>query len=112
MMLLPTDRMPIPTGIAVPAEAYVVLNTPATLAGMSYPSDQRWAGLFAVGIKWVVCLTEDMDPYNPAPLQIGHCSKLTDLYGGRSPSNLGQGRNNAFAPQQNGLSSSCWQARA
>lgn len=89
-MLLPIDQMPTLTGIAVPAEAYVVLNTPAILAGMSYPNDQRWAGLSALGIKWVVCLTEDAVPYNPAPLQIVHCSKLTDLYGGKFPSNPGK----------------------
>lgn len=89
-MLLPIDHMPILTGIAVPAEAYVVLNAPATLAGMSYPNDRRWEGLSAVGIKWVVCLTADAVPYNPAPLQIGHCSKLTDLYGEKFPSHPGQ----------------------
>jgi protein-tyrosine phosphatase len=86
-MLLPIDQMPIVNGIAVPADVYVVLNTPATLAGMSYPDEQRWASLSVVGIKWVVCLTNDAVPYNPAPLQIGYCSKLTDLYGGEFPRN-------------------------
>ena len=55
-LIQPSD-MPLITGLAVPDEFYWVLQQPAPLAGMSYPSSRTpWQDLAAAGFRHVVCL--------------------------------------------------------
>jgi rhodanese/phosphatase family protein len=84
-LIQPSDMPPI-TGLAVPDEFYWVLQQPAPLAGMSYPSPRTpWQDLAAAGFRHVVCLTGAGPGYEPAPLIISHSTNLQDLYGGGSP---------------------------
>lgn len=80
------DRMPPIAGLEVPKEIYLVLELPARLAGMVRPSARTpWGSLAEEGFRHVVCLTEDVAPYDPSPLSVLHAVALEDLYGGITP---------------------------
>lgn len=84
-LIQPLD-MSLITGLAVPDEFYWVLQQPAPLAGMSYPSPRTpWQDLAAAGFRHVVCVTGEGPAYEPSPLIISHSTNLQDLYGGGSP---------------------------
>jgi protein-tyrosine phosphatase len=80
------DRMPSIAGIDVPKEIYLVLERPARLAGMIRPTARTpWSALADEGFRYVVCLTDDVAPYDPSPLSVLHAVGLEDLYGGLTP---------------------------
>jgi protein-tyrosine phosphatase len=64
---------------------YQVLQAPAPLAGMSFPSGVPWTLLASAGFQSVVCLTDAVAPYDPSPLTILRAAKFKDLYGGTQP---------------------------
>ena len=68
-------------GIATPRDFYRVLEDPAPLAGMAYPSSSPWRTLASEGFKSVVCLTDAMAPYDSTPLRVLRAAKFKDLYG-------------------------------
>lgn len=84
--LLYPKNMPHFSRINMPRNFYVVLTTPAPLAGMPYPSDQTpWKTFYDSGFSHVVCLA-DADPvYKPYPLTFLYSAELEDLYHGGSP---------------------------
>ena len=80
-----TDMPSIP-GLAVPYDFYWVLQHPAPLAGMPYPSPRTpWPDLAAAGFRHVVCLEDHGPVYDPSPLIVSHRTSLQDLYGGSVP---------------------------
>jgi hypothetical protein len=64
---------------------YQVLKHPAPLAGMAFPKGKPWAALQAAGFTSVVCLTDQIPPYNPDPLRVLYSGAFRDLYGGLQP---------------------------
>lgn len=72
-------------GLATPREFYWVLEQPASLAGMAYPSSSPWQTLASEGFKSVVCLTDTTARYDPNPLEVLRAAKFKDLYGGTYP---------------------------
>jgi protein-tyrosine phosphatase len=80
-----TDMPSIP-GLAVPYDFYWVLQHPAPLAGMPYPSPRTpWPDLAAAGFRHVICLEAHGPVYDPSPLIVSHRMSLQDLYGGIVP---------------------------
>jgi len=80
------DRLLRIPGLRVPEEFYPVLESPGRLAGMVRPSVQTpWNRLAREGFRYIVCLTDDVPPYDPSPVGILHSVRLEDLYGGISP---------------------------
>jgi hypothetical protein len=78
--------MPPITGLAVPYDFYWVLQYPAPLAGMPYPSPRTpWQDLAAAGFRHVICLEGDGPAYDPSALIMSHRTHLQDLYGGSIP---------------------------
>ena len=73
------------TGLATPSEFYWVLEHPAPLAGMAYPSSSPWQTLAGEGFQSVVCLTDTTPRYDPNPLSVLLAAKFKDLYGGSYP---------------------------
>jgi protein-tyrosine phosphatase len=70
--------------LAVPADFYWVVRDPVPLAGMAYPGRVDWAALAAEGLGHVVCLTDHVPRYDPAPLT--HTAvRLEDLFSGGAP---------------------------
>jgi hypothetical protein len=89
-LIQPTDMPSIP-GIAVPDDFYWILQHPAPLAGMPYPSPQTpWHDLATAGFHHVISLESDGPAYDPSPLIMSHRVRLQDLYGGRVPQNPDQ----------------------
>jgi len=73
-------------GLEIPRTFYIVLDRPAPLAGMVRPSAETpWAAFAEVGFRYIVCLTDDVPPYDPSPLELLHSTCLEDLYGGQDP---------------------------
>ena len=71
----------------IPEEFYLVIQKPAPLAGMSRPTPGTpWSDLFQLGLRQVICLTENQPEYLPKPLTIAGHFPLQDLYQGVSPS--------------------------
>jgi hypothetical protein len=84
-LVQPRD-MPALPGLAVPYDFYWVLQHPAPLAGMPYPSARTpWHDLAAAGFRHVICLEGHGPPYDPAPLIVSQRTSLQDLYGGSWP---------------------------
>jgi hypothetical protein len=84
--ILSIGEMPRVKGLRVPKDFYVVLETPARLAGMVYPrADTSWHALADLGLRHVVCLTHRIPPYDPSPLSLLYAVDLQDLYGGVDP---------------------------
>lgn len=80
--------MPRVEGVRIPHDLYWVLQDPAPLAGMTYPSwGTPWKRLHAVGFRHVVCLTHEHPQYDPGPLSILFSTRLEDLVGQRQPQN-------------------------
>ena len=79
--------MPRVLGTKVPGSFYLVTRDPAPLAGMEYPRWEgiSWSALTALGLRHVICLTEDACAYDPSPLRSPVCSRLQDLVGGVAP---------------------------
>jgi protein-tyrosine phosphatase len=79
------DVRPIP-GLRMPYEFYWVLQQPAPLAGMAYPSPWTpWPAIAEAGFRHVVCLANDGPGYDQAPLKMAHATGLEDLFRGRLP---------------------------
>jgi hypothetical protein len=91
MRLLDPSAMPGVAGAAVPQDVYLVAREPASLAGMAYPSwdGLSWPGLAALGVRGVVCLTDEVFPYDPSPLVPFLAIRLQDLVGGVAPDDPG-----------------------
>ncbi len=81
------EMPPIP-GLLMPYAFYWVLQQPAPLAGMPYPSTHTpWAAIAEAGFSHVVCLNESPPAYDPAPLSLLHSVELEDLVLGDPPQN-------------------------
>ena len=84
-LIQPLDMPPI-TGLVVPHDFYWVLQQPAPLAGMAYPSPRTpWQDLVTAGFRHVVCLAGGGPDYEASPLVISHRTNLQDLYDGSWP---------------------------
>jgi hypothetical protein len=84
--ILSVDEMPRVRGLRVPKDFYVVLETPARLAGMAYPRPGTpWHALADLGLRHIVCLTHRVAPYDPSPLSLLCAVDLQDLCGGVAP---------------------------
>ena len=66
---------------ARPKDFYAVATAPGLLAGMSYPRSNLWSSLHVADYRWVVCLTDDTVPYDPAPLAVLYAARLQDQAG-------------------------------
>ena len=79
-VLIPPSEMPAIPGVRMPQEFYWVLQSPAPLAGMSYPPlSTPWSAIAAAGLRCIVCLAEETPHYDPTPLKITYAAKLEDL---------------------------------
>ncbi len=86
LAFVPLERMPEVGGLAVPGDAYWILSGPAPLLGMVRPSPVTpWKVLRKLGVRRVVCLTDDAPAYDPAPLAFAFAAALQDLVGGIEP---------------------------
>jgi hypothetical protein len=84
--LLMVASMPRIHDLDVPEAFYLVMWNPAPLAGMRRPSSNTpWWGLYKLGMRKVICLTEDQPDYFPEPLSIAGHFPLQDLYHGILP---------------------------
>ncbi|MEN6369639.1 MAG: tyrosine-protein phosphatase [Thermotogota bacterium] len=84
--LVSVNRMDRVPGLEIPTELYTVLSSPARLGGMPYPTPEApWTTLAESGFRNVVCLTDAIPSYDPAPLRLLHAVELQDLYGGLNP---------------------------
>jgi len=84
-LVQPKD-MPTLPGLAVPYDFYWVVQHPAPLAGMPYPSAQTpWHDLAAAGFRHIICLEGHGPAYDPSPLTVSRRTSLQDLYGGNVP---------------------------
>ena len=73
-LIEPAD-MPSMPGVPVPYAFYVVCETPVRLAGMPIPTPSTpWQTFANAGFSQVVCLTDDVPRYDPAPLTVSHKS--------------------------------------
>src|SRR5262245_29671075 len=78
--------MPAIQGLTVPDDFYWVLQHPAPLAGMPYPSARTpWVEFAAAGFRHVICLEGYGPAYDPSPLSVSLRTSLQDLYGGVVP---------------------------
>jgi protein-tyrosine phosphatase len=86
--LLMVASMPRIPNLDVPEAFYLVMWNPAPLAGMCRPSSNTpWSKLYGLGLRKVICLTEDQPDYSPEPLSIAGHFPLQDLYHGILPAN-------------------------
>jgi protein-tyrosine phosphatase len=87
MGLIEPEEMPSILGTIVPHSLYLVTRAPAPLAGMAFPDwdGLSWANLAALSLEHVVCLTDEVCPYDPAPLHLLLPIRLQDLIGGAAP---------------------------
>ena len=84
--LIQPGDMPVIPGLVVPYDFYWVLQHPAPLAGMPYPSARTpWHDLAAAGFQHVICLEGHGPAYDPSPLTVSWRTSLQDLYGGSMP---------------------------
>lgn len=79
--------MPRVATLRCPHDFYWILVAPAPLSGMSFPrTSTPWTALHQTGFRWVVCLSEDEQLYDPAPLKFAFTRELDDLSHGGDPS--------------------------
>lgn len=71
--------------LCIPDELYWVARHPVAVAGMKAPGRADWSLLAEEGIGHVVCLTDDVARYDPAPCTVT-AIKLQDLVSGAPPS--------------------------
>ena len=76
----------LPAGISVPRTLYWLFGCPAPLAGMN-PQGVPWADLYELGVRYVVCLTDDRPDYHPEPPKVLHAVELKGLVRGGEPKN-------------------------
>ena len=74
-------------GLDTPQRFYQVLRSPAPLAGMAFPDRPSWKAVAAAGFESIVCLTDNVPPYDPSPLRVLRALKFKDLVGGSRPDN-------------------------
>lgn len=83
--LLQLEEMPSVRGITVPEDFYVVLASPALLAGMRRPlGNTPWSKMSELGFRHVICLAEG-EPYDPSPMNLAYNAVLEDLELGNPP---------------------------
>jgi hypothetical protein len=70
--------------LCIPDELYWLARRPVAVAGMKAPGRADWSLLAAEGIGHVVCLTDDVARYDPAPCTVT-AIKLQDLVSGGPP---------------------------
>jgi hypothetical protein len=89
-LIEPAD-MPLVPRTRVPHSFYLVTREPAPLAGMEDPTweGMSWASLAELGLRHVVCLTDEVCTCNPAPLRLLLPIRLQDLVGGAAPDDPG-----------------------
>jgi protein-tyrosine phosphatase len=88
LAFVPMERMPAVAGLSVPGDAYWILKRPAPLLGMARPTPATpWNALWELGVRRVVCLTDEAPAYDPSPLTFACAVELQDLYGGIVPTN-------------------------
>jgi|SRR5437879_1414191 len=87
---LQPEALPAVRGLDIPQRFYQVLRTPGPFAGMPFPNAVPWSSLAAAGYQWIVCLTDNMPPYDPSPLGVLRALKFQDLVGGRMPDDRGR----------------------
>jgi hypothetical protein len=85
---IPPEALPSVQGLDTPQRFYRVLRTPAPLAGMAFPNRPSWKDVAAAGFESLVCLTDNLPPYDPSPLRVLRAMKFKDLIGERSPDDL------------------------
>jgi protein-tyrosine phosphatase len=86
LAFVPLEKMPAVPGLAVPNDAYWILRGPALLLGMARPTRSTpWSELAKLDVRRVVCLTDNVPAYDPAPLTFACAVDLQDLYGGIAP---------------------------
>jgi len=73
------------SGLDTPQRFYQVLRAPAPLAGMSFPNRPPWKLVAAAGFESIVCLTDNIPPYDPSPLRVLRAATFKDLVGGGQP---------------------------
>lgn len=84
-LLMSADMPSIPS-LLMPYNFYWVLQHPAPLAGMPYPTIRTpWPAIGEAGFAHVVCLTESPPAYDPTPLNVLHAVELEDLVFGDPP---------------------------
>ena len=84
-LLMPADMPPI-ANLLMPYAFYWILQQPAPLAGMPYPSPRTpWDAIAAAGFAHVICLNDATPAYDPSPLNILHAVELEDLVFGDPP---------------------------
>lgn len=84
--LLRMRDMQLMHGLHVPRQFYMVLDTPAPLAGMEYPRlDMSWPQLYNAGISNVACLCSALESYDPSPLRTVYAVEMEDLHLGGRP---------------------------
>src|SRR3972149_235023 len=84
--ILPEALRSVP-GLDPPQRFYRVLRSPAPLAGMAFPDGPSWKDVAAAGFESIVCLTDNVPPYDPSPLRVLRALKFKDLVGGNRPDN-------------------------
>jgi protein-tyrosine phosphatase len=84
--LLKVTSMPRIHGLDTPEAFYLVMRGPVPLAGMSRPkSSTPWSEIYQLGLRKLICLTENQPDYSPEPLSIAGHFPLEDLYHGGMP---------------------------
>jgi hypothetical protein len=84
--LLMVASMPRIRDLDIPEAFYLVMREPAPLAGMRQPSSNTpWSGLYQLGLRKVICLTENKPDYLPEPLSSAGHFPMQDLYQGVLP---------------------------
>jgi protein-tyrosine phosphatase len=84
--LVQPRNVPAIPRLAVPYDFYWVLQHPAPLAGMAYPSPRTpWDDLATAGFRHVICLEGNGPVYDPSPLIVSLRTSLQDLYSGGMP---------------------------
>src|SRR5439155_23499637 len=82
---IPPEALRSVSGLDTPQRFYRVLRAPAPLAGMSFPNRPPWKSVAAAGFESIVCLTDNVPPYDPSPLRVLRAAKFKDLIGGGQP---------------------------
>ena len=82
---IPPEPLRFVAGLDTVHRFYQVLRTPAPLAGMGFPMYPHWNDVAAAGFQSLVCLTDDIPPYDPSPLRVLRALKFADLFGKPRP---------------------------